>query len=56
MLNDWKALLRQTRRSYFMMTPDFMEGEVFDGLIKTLKEANDKVLRRMTFVLKTTMG
>ncbi len=37
MLNDCKALFRQTRRSYFMMTLDFIEGEVLYELIHTLK-------------------
>ncbi len=42
MLNDCKALFRQTRRSYVMMTIDSMEGEGFYGLIHTLNRYKEQ--------------
>jgi len=42
MLNDCKALLHQTRRLYFMMTLDFIEGEVLYGLIHTLNRCKQQ--------------
>jgi len=42
MVNDSKALLRQTRRSYFMRTLDFMEGEVLYELIHPLKRCKEQ--------------
>ena len=42
MLNDSRALLRQTGRSSFRMILDFMEGEVFDGLIPTLNRCKEQ--------------
>ncbi len=38
MLNDCKALLRQRRRSYFMLALDFFRYDVLYGLINTLNK------------------
>ena len=42
MLNGCKALLRQTRRPYFMMTLDFVECEVLYGLIQPLNRCKEQ--------------
>ena len=42
MLNDSRALLRQTGTSSFRMTLDFIEGEVLDGLIPALNRCKEQ--------------